>query len=256
MPESNSPIQVSTVQGLASDKKMLVFNSFSDYENLMSDTSQIAQKELISEISKMEMTSYAEKLQIEKSTKDLIQDQFFSQILNEDLAVQIGDYIYKINPETEKVFVLPVLNKSEYKDLVNENKANKHIRQFSTSDYVIQLAESGDAGEKSLFCGEDGAGSRTAWFNPLIIEYPVAGGKASNQLFGFVTYGKYGIYFTLKSEANCMYSGVRIYINLENAWDKVKCGATHSASSYPWFQNNSTYSTSQVFRKYYQGKRI
>jgi hypothetical protein len=85
-----------------------------------------------------------------KSGNDSIQemDDFLGQLLNEDGIIQIGNFIYKVNLQSQKVFVLPATNSSEYQDLVNENKSNKNIRQFTTNDDVIYLAESGASGEK------------------------------------------------------------------------------------------------------------
>ena len=229
-------------QEMTSDGRMLIFNSSSTYESLVSNPDEKAQKEFLMKISKMNHITYAEKNEKETSI-DLIDDEYFSSIINEDGIVQIGDYLYRINAVSEKVFVLPASHISEYSDLVCENKANKNIRQFSTGDCVIELAESGDAGEKSLFCGEDGCGSDVQ--NTLGFSYAgfIGAGK--------VRYLSLGVYFCLKAEAESNSNYVRIYLNIENAWDKVKCGTAHGATSYPWYQNNSTYSVQQEFRKYY-----
>ena len=238
-------LEDSKKQEMTSDGRMLIFNSSSTYENLVSNPDENAQKELLLKISKMSHTTYAEKIEKEKSV-DLIDDEYFSSIINEDAIVQIGDYLYRINAASEKVFVLPASHISEYADLVNENKANKNIRQFSTGDYVIALAESGDAGEKSLFCGESGAGYQ---MQPTdIVTIP---NFTQYNFQGYVRYLKLGVYFCLKADGNSNSNLIRIYLEVENAWDKVKCGTTHGATSYPWYQNSSTYSTSQEFRKYY-----
>ncbi len=233
-------------QEMTSDGRMLIFNSSSTYENLVSNPDEKAQKEFLLKISKMSHTTFAEKVEKEKSV-DLIDDEYFSSIINEDAIVQIGDYLYRINTVSEKVFVLPASHISEYSDLVNENKANKNIRQFSTGDYVIELAENGDAGEKAWPCGESGCGYQQKSTETFVI--PDFAGQYNFK--GYVRYLRLGIYFCLKADATSNSSNIRIYLNIENAWDKVKCGATHGATSYPWYQNNSTYSTDQDFRKYY-----
>ena len=240
------------VVDISSDKRMLIFNSSSSYENIISNNSETFQKDFINKISKMDFMTYAEKNQVEKSDIDLIDDSYFSNILNKDWIVQIGDYLYRVNPIKEKVFVLPSSHINEYNDLVNENKSNKNIRQFSTGDYVIQLAESGDAGEKGLFCGEDGCGNAKTYTDQVSI--PTVGADLSPATYNFqgnAEYLRLGIYFCLKAEANSNSSNIRIYVNFENAWDKVKCGNTDAATSQPWYQNNSTYSRQQIYRKYY-----
>jgi hypothetical protein len=126
---------------------------------------------------------------------DLLGDDDLAQILNEDWIVQIGDYLYRVIKPTESVYVLPVVNISEYQDLVNENKSNKHIRKFSTEDDVIELAESGAEGQKGLFCGEDGVGSRSS---------STIHGSQPNTETGVVStlrHSKFGIYFTIVMES-------------------------------------------------------
>src|SRR3954471_15222273 len=54
----------------------------------------------------------------------LIADDGFRSLLNPDLVVQIGDYIVKVNPATEKVYVLPAAHEAEYADLVAERTSN------------------------------------------------------------------------------------------------------------------------------------
>jgi hypothetical protein len=136
---------------VSSNGKMLVFESVESYEKSIEFQTAEKREKLLSEISKLNFKNYfSVEHSVSKSGNDSVQemDDFFGQLLNEDGIIQIGDYIYKVNLQSEKVFVLPVSNLSEYQDLVNENKSNDNIRQFTTNDDVIYLAESGASGEK------------------------------------------------------------------------------------------------------------
>jgi hypothetical protein len=130
---------------------MLVFNSLENYELSVSDLTADEEANFVYAINGLNYTSYTEEF-VNQGTNavDLIEDNVLSAILNKDRVVQIANYIYKVNLQTEKVFVLPKAKISELNDLINENITNKNIRQFSTGDDVIYLAESGDPGEK---CG-------------------------------------------------------------------------------------------------------
>ncbi len=230
---------------ISSDGRMLIFKTTEDYKKVVNNPTDEIKKKFLSNVSKMNHSTFLEKV-IKEKTEDLIDDDFFESIINEDAVVQIGEYLYKINPITEKVFVLPASKITEYDDLVNENKENINIRQFSTSDYVIDLAESGDAGEKGLFCGESGCGYQKQETDKVTI--PGFGGQYKFE--GYSRYLRLGVYFCLKADASSNSSNIRIYIQYENSWDKVKCGSTHGATNHLWYQNNSTYSTDQDYRKY------
>lgn len=232
---------------ISSNGRLLKFKSIEDYMLVVNNPTNDIKRRFLKEVSTFKHVTYAEKIANSngQKTNNLIEDEYLAQILNEDLVVQIGSFLYKVNPESEKVFVISDSSISAYNDLIMENISNNNIRQFSTDDYVIYLAEGwGDIGS-TIFCGEDGCGHRDQETEKSNI--PVLAGK---YFMGSATYYKYGIYFSLKAEAISNTSLVRIYIDYENAWDKVKCGAIHGATSNPWFQNNPEYSMSQTYRKF------
>ena len=149
--ENKLPLVESNQSEISANGKMLIFESVESYEKSVEYSSEEKREKLLSNISKLNFKNYFSVEHLNsKSGNDSIQemDDFLGQLLNEDGCIQIGNYIYKVNLQSEKVFVLPVANSDEYQDLVNENKSNKNIRQFTTNDDVIYLAESGDAGEK------------------------------------------------------------------------------------------------------------
>jgi hypothetical protein len=155
-------------------------------------------------------------------TVDLFYDPYFEAMLNTDKIIQIGDYIYRINPKKEQVFVLASKFNSEYLDLVNENIANTNIKVYSTGDNVLELVENNTASKSaSLFCPEPGIG----WKGDGADFY-----SAGTQRRAAVDFVKYGIYFSLfariwpsigGNEFVFDFNGTLGYIHY-----KVRCGAT------------------------------
>lgn len=186
------------LEGISSDGRMLIFSTTEDYKKIVNDPSKEIRLDFSNKVKKLQHTTYAEHLALSKAKNnyDLIDDDDLSQILNKDCIVQIGDYLYRINKPNESVYVLPAKNISEYHDLVNENKKNENIRKFSTSEDVLELAESASEGQKSWFCAEAGVSSRSQ---------SASHGSQIGSTEGTNTtlrHKKYGIYFTIVMESN------------------------------------------------------
>ena len=148
---------------------MLIFKTTDDYKKVVNNPTEEIKSKFLKEVANFKHTTYSELLSKSKSSEndDLLGDDDLAQILNEDWIVQIGDYLYRVNKPTELVYVLPASNVSEYQDLVNENVANKNIRKFSTEDDVIELAESGAEGQKSL-CFQSYANQRNEFISATL----------------------------------------------------------------------------------------
>ena len=194
---SNQNLSTSSEFNISSDGKMLIFKTTDDYKKVVNNPTEEIKSKFLKEVANFKHTTYSELLSKSKSSEndELLGDDDLAQILNEDWIVQIGDYLYRVNKPTELVYVLPASNVSEYQDLVNENVANKNIRKFSTEDDVVELAESGAEGQKSLFCGEGGVGSRSQ---------SAQHGSALNTTTGVTStlrHSKFGIYFTIVMES-------------------------------------------------------
>lgn len=227
---------------IKSDGRMLIFKSTEDYQKVVENPTEDIKFEFISKVSKMKHVSYTEKLDLLKSENDsLIGDDYLAQILNEDWIVQIGNYLYRVNKPEEKVYVLPVANIDEYDDLVNQNLLNPNIRKFSTFDNCIELAESGDMGEK---CNEHSAKSRQGYGNlnssGTFIEQDI-----------YVNYNNYGINFSIKIKANNYVDDKdKLYIQIENLWYKKRCGTTYGPYSLPWASPSSVFCCSRTYDAY------
>ncbi|HJQ26434.1 MAG TPA: Ig domain-containing protein [Blastocatellia bacterium] len=117
----------------------------------------------------------------------LITDDHFRSILNPDLVVQIGDYIVKVNPATEKVYALPAAHEAEYSDLVAERTSNPNIRQFSTGDAVLDMLASGQA---SARCQESGVGPQESQDTIRL---------GADAITVAVEYNRWGVFFSLRA---------------------------------------------------------
>jgi hypothetical protein len=167
----------------------LAFATIQDYERVVNEPTEELKTEFNQTVDKLDgFTSYGTSLGEKPHSGDgsldrLIEDDFFKSILNADLAVQIGDNIFRVNTFTEKVYVLPVINQDQYDDLIAENTANKNIKVFSTGDDVLELIENN--GQK--ICRQSGIS-----------------GQHAGQFFGAnkmasADFNKYGIYFSLSA---------------------------------------------------------
>jgi hypothetical protein len=178
-----------------------------------------------------------------------IKDDFLAAILNEDLAVQIVDHIFKLDPQSQKVFALPIVNANEYPDLVAEKVSNGKIRMFSMEDDVLDwIVEPegtiGDTGnEKSLFCTEGGIGGS---FSPSSLNTEPCAAE----------FRRYGIYFSLKAYIQTgTVSGSNYFFDLEPVHYHVRCGNT--VGPYNSYHATGQYDISIPGLKYqsYQGSK-
>ncbi len=179
-----------------SNNSLLIFNTSLDYENAITNISD--ERTFINNLNSLGYTSYTEELINQGTTAiDLIKDNILSAVLNKDRVVQIGQYLYKVNMQLDKIFVLPTANISEYLDLINENKLNKNIKEYSATDDVIHLSE----GNKISSCGGIGGGVYPCYSNVYSgqIIKTFSNGVVW-RLNPFVRFFKAGIYFKLSSQ--------------------------------------------------------
>jgi hypothetical protein len=146
----------------------------------------------------------------------LITDDGFRSLLNPDLVVQIGDHIVKVNPATEKVYVLPAAHEAEYADLVAERTSNPNIRQFSTNDNVLDLLASGQAQR----CGELGLEKEKVTTGEIEL--------GNYSMKGTVAYAAYGVYFSLAAGIviTTRETDADATVDLAPVYYHVRCGGT------------------------------
>ena len=180
---------------------LLVFKTTEDYRNVVDNSSPEQMVKFMSEVKAMtNFTSY-DKQYFSKNPSvlvdsTLINSDFLKTILNKDAAVQIGNYIYKIDIANEKVFALNASHETEYNDLVNGNTSNSNVQSFSTGDNVLDLIE--ESGQKKaestmLFCKEDGIGDKHE-------EKRLFENNQPTNIFAITNFDRYGVYFSLYAQ--------------------------------------------------------
>jgi hypothetical protein len=198
-----SNLKTLSSDNITTDGNLLIFKNSSVYEEFISNPESEETISQLASIQDMEFTSYTEKLNSSTNTENEIDEPFLEQILNEDKAIQIGDYIYKLNLGIEKAFVLPVAFKDEYNDLVSENTNNKHISRYTSNESVIELVENGVAGEKGL-CFQSYAPSRNE-----VVNGSINLGFAQEMVFDCrIKYTAAAVFFNLKSTASAFVQGL------------------------------------------------
>lgn len=221
--------EVQTNDSVYSDGKMLVFSTLEDYEKVVDQPSAKTEKEFLTLVSKMKHTTYAESHSETKSNVDLVGDEYLAQILNSDLAVQIGHWIYRINKADEKVFALSVKNADMYDDLISENISNKSVLEFTIEEDILYLLEDPTSGEtKSLSsnCSSSNAQNESRKYEDWIDEdgiYNVEGRRYKFHYDVKVRYDNWGIYRKLFTE-------FKHWETLWGTWDETHFSFNHTCS--------------------------
>ena len=154
-------------------------------------------------------------------------------MLNEDMTIQIGKFLYKIDEENENVFVLSEDNINDYNDLVNKNEANPNVMVYSTEDEVMKLVENGlPSTQRGIFCSDRWATRKSATSNTVVVS-PTTGADMLIES----KYQALGIYFVLKSIGQFdtfQYGDLNYWFQLDNCSYSVRCGSSVSNFSRPW----------------------
>lgn len=196
--------------GLSNEGRFLVFNSVEGYANAVEDPDSETLEEFYGRIEELEHYSLHQYLIANSIKESLVDDDLFESILSDDYTVQIGRTIFKINPESGKVFALSVDNISAYRDLVEENVNNARVMQFSVEEEIISyLDENGDILDDlpdpmEFGCGESGAPSRSENVGGAVNIAPLR----ALEFPGRIRYAKFGIYYNLKAKFQSFVQGL------------------------------------------------
>lgn len=148
------------------------------------------------------------------SSENLVGDDFLSCALNSDMAIQIGNFIYKINKPEQLIFAIPSIHSASYPDLISGNTSNPYVLSFSTEEDVFELLDERYADEitstegtnKSLSknCAPSNFDQRVQqyggeWTDEYGV-YQVVGRKYKFHYKAKVRYDNWGIYRKLFSE--------------------------------------------------------
>jgi hypothetical protein len=243
---STETLSISDNLQVSSNDEFLVFENSDIYESIISKTDSSFISSFLEKVRKLNYVSHFESISSQKSDNNYIDNEYLSSILNKDMVVQIGDYLYRVNKANEKVYVLASEYLDQYEDLVSENTKNKNILEYSTGDDVIDMVEGGvKSNEKAYFCGEGGIGGQESISNVVNI------GNSGYTFHCYNDFNRYGIYFSLAIwvRSTAPNDSFRFYIQAENLWYHVKCSYTTGPYSFPWYSQNA-YNSTQKYQSY------
>jgi hypothetical protein len=242
----NNSSQIKSLTGFHSDGKMLIFNTSDDFANFIefdiskhvdeysanSKDGQPAMRNIKQELANEVYSRYSDYI-LSSNQIDYINDNILNEVLNKDMIVQIGNYLYRLNKEKEKVFVLSSTYKeTDYNNLISENTANKKIMVYSTDEDVLEMVETGRQSEKGIFCSAPYAHEKTSNYTPVAVINQFASMTAR------AIYKKYGFSHKLIAEVTLSntnaYNNVQIYIAAENCNFKQRCGTPLTNFNHPW----------------------
>ena len=127
-----------------------------------------------------------------------------AKLLNKDGVYQIGQWLIKLNFQTEKVFVLKDEHKKSLYDDLIAGRVSKKVWQFTFNDEVLDLLSNGYEGSPSpsagapggrpaIFCGGGIAGDPDAGATDDPYYCTATSGRSS--AYNRIEYSKYGTYF-------------------------------------------------------------
>jgi hypothetical protein len=206
--------------GLSVKNDMLAFSTLANYKTVIENPEEAVRNNFMATVIALRHPASL----LNNKTTDLykaIDDDYFAALLNVKGCVQIGAFIYKVNPFNSSVFVLAEANIASLSDLLIENISNKDILLYSINEEVIEMVESGTPSGKrtGLFC--ESAVATTSLKKDVKVENP---NGESGWLSGEVKYSYIGIGFKLKATGwlTCLNRYIQIHI-VPNYY-KQKCG--------------------------------
>lgn len=193
---------------LGNEGRFLVFSSENGYIHAVDNPSDVVRQNLLERMSSLNHYSWKEYVK-NNSTPGLdtvIKDDYFASILSLDKTIQIGQHIFKINPETEQVFALHVKDKKDYNDLKNNVISNPKIRVFSFNENVLDAIKiiGGDPTPPGIFCSDTYAPVRNEFISATI---PLNYGNVII-IDMRAKYFAAGIYFNLKAFVSSFSQGL------------------------------------------------
>lgn len=146
-------------------------------------------------------------------------NDFITTLINSDGLIQIGEYIFKIDLQTEKCFVLESRYNTEISDLVNGNTQNEKIMTFSTNDDVLYLLADGSKGTQQgrtqLFCTQSGARAK----DHKDFDYESDRFRMDNK----IVYQKVAVYFSLQAKTKVQYkSDAGIWVSNSDCGQRIR----------------------------------
>ena len=244
---------------LGNEGRFLIFKTEQGYQKAIENPDTQDRIDFFARLDELNFDSYYKIVDKDPklAEKPIFKDDYITRFINKDFIVQVGNYIFKIDPVNERVYALHEDDIQFYTDLVNSNTANSLIKEFSTGDEVIELLKvngNGSVNRNSapkLGCNEDGCGGKESISTLLTIP----GQSAGYQVWAYNDYNRYGVYFSLAAWVRGSFPRTdghpyRIYIQCENKWYKPRCRSLVGPESFPWYQDGVAKDNRQKYQSY------
>ena len=249
---------------LGNEGRFLVFNNENGYAHAVENPSEEVIENLYSRMSSLNHYSWKEYVEDNPSQglDTLIKDDYFASILSDDKTVQIGQHIFKVNPENEKVYALHIKDKKYYNELISNIENSPFIRVFTFNDDVLEAIKNNNVGNNDIvpgvFCNDRHAVEKSATTNEVFIMI-----NPEVKMNLKVLYEKGGIYSSLSAEGthNTVSSNdYKFYFQLDNCSYKQRCGSSVSNYSHPWRTKTSGWNLASQSKqvelfKFYSGMK-
>ena len=251
---------------LENGSKDLIFRTESGYNTAVDNPTDETNAKLLARIAELQFASHFDYIAANPSLREsdpFKEGELLARMINKDHIVQIGNYIFKIEPSVGKVYALHEDNAVSYPDLVNMNISNSAIKVFSTDDDVIELLK--DGGEKGIFCNDPSATAKSATSNTVYFQSSNLSNQVTENFYGTTYYRTFGVWFILGTNVNFSLFGngssnYGFWIQLDNSSYAQRCGSSVSNYSHPWRSMiNGQYAFQggeKIFRWYSGMKRL
>ena len=227
------PASSGVVEQVVVAKGLLRFSSIADYKQLMDQPTPEAERQFTEKVRGLSgFTSLQRACEqggqrtADDELAELIDNTYFKEMLNEDLSVWIEDWVFRVNPEDEKVYVIDAdLVDTKYDELIAQNTGDPDVKEYSTALNVLDIVGNPDDQPQGLFCSQSGIGSRN-------VGEPLNDGSGRT---AFSAYAKYGIYFSLFTRIETIGSSAPVYrfdysgnmwLGAPHVYYHVRCGST------------------------------
>jgi hypothetical protein len=234
--------------GISLAGNVLVFKTVEDYHRAVDNPSEemsATVRDVIKKFSKFQ--SYLNSRR--RAAEPAFNDEYFESMLNSDQVVQIGGHLFRVNPSSKKVFVLPASKINEYRDLVAENLSNKSISVYSTDEDVLDLVTGNASNQRPLICNEGGVGADAA---------QITFNLGNSQVQTLAAFNKYGIYFSLFAEVYPSIGSNQFVFEFNNGFGYIhwhaRCGLTADYGTTSAGNNNGN--AKQRYQSYQGSKNL
>ncbi len=219
----------------------LIFRTEAGYTTAIDNPDETTYGKLLTRIAELNFTSHFDNV---KNNPDLASSDPFklgdllARMINTNHIVQIGNYLFKIEPTIEKVFTLHEDDVATgYTDLVNMNTLNPDVLSFSTNIEVIEALKEG--GEKGIFCNDATASAKSTTSNTVYFQSSNLSNQQTENFYGTSYYRTFGVWFILGTNTNFSLFGngsgnYGHWIQMDNCSYAQRCGSSVSNYSHPW----------------------